>query len=85
MRTVSGAALPEAGDGRRLDEEVPEAVLSEAGRIRRLQLFVRSFDENAGTRSVLRPALLEETDPSDKVSRWREAQVLQFIRRTSKH
>lgn len=51
--------LPESRDGRRLDEEVLEGVLLEAGRIRRLELFVGSFDEDARTRSVLRPTLLQ--------------------------
>lgn len=45
--------LPEAGNGGGLDEEVFESVLPEGGWVCRLQLFVRSFDEDAWTCSVL--------------------------------
>lgn len=44
---------PKVGDGRCFDEEVPEAVLSEAGRVHRLQLFVGGFNEDTRSRSFL--------------------------------
>lgn len=59
-RCATTEHTPEAGDGRRLDKEVPEAVLSEARRVHRLQLFVGGFNEDTRSRSFLRPALLQE-------------------------
>lgn len=59
-RSARTEHTPEAGDGRGLDKEVPEAVLSEARRVHRLQLFVGGFDEDTRSGSFLRPALLQE-------------------------
>lgn len=58
---------PEAGEGRRLDEEVLELVLPEAGRVGRLQLLVRRLNQDAGTDGILHPALLQEEKEKKKV------------------
>lgn len=57
---------PEAGEGRRLDEEVFELVLPEAGRVGWLQLLVRRLNQDTGTDGILYPALLQEEDDEEE-------------------
>lgn len=64
---VQSEHTPEAGDGGGLDEEVLEGVLLEAGRVCWFQLFVGGLDEDARTRSVLRPTLLRGNEKDSRL------------------